>query len=628
MESGFTVTENGQERPIEYRDFCILLRSSNKYAPVYAENLRNAGIPTWAAVTGGFFAAAEVSLILAFLNVIDNPDQDIPLLSVLMSPVYGFTAEDMAQLRRGRGEETLYVSLLHAENERCVRVRDELTRFRALASTMPADSFINMLCTETGYENIVRAMPGGESRLANIRLLEKYAAEYEAYGYSGVSGFVRFAERLKKNRSDMESANVVSENANVVRIMSIHKSKGLEFPVCIIAGCGRKFVNDTDDLRMHPQLGVGMRLTDPETGVRRTTFIREAIGLATAESASAEELRVFYVAMTRAKEKLILLSTVKNIDTNLQKLAAQITEEETVPPYTVSNASGISEWLMLCALRHPNGNDLRRRIEADDDIILRTHYTPWDIRVVYSEPQILSDLPKAEAPAPVDEALKARIERDISFVYPYAAQTKLATKVAASALAAEQAETEATLSRPAFLSAKGLTPAERGTALHNFMQFADFSSASKDPEAELKRLIEQSYLTETQANAVDLTRVEKFFTGPLGQRVLHADRVYREQRFIVSIPAGLTDKTLSGEDAVQPMILQGAVDCMFEENGSLYILDFKTDRCYNKQELWERYGPQLTLYKEAMTRVMNKEVKDTVLYSFYMNASVYAPGKE
>ena len=208
------------------------------------------------------------------------------------------------------------------------------------------------------------------------------------------------------------------------------------------------------------------------------------------------------------------------------------------------------------------------------------------------------------------------------------AQTKLATKVAASALAAEQAETEATLSRPAFLSAKGLTPAERGTALHNFMQFADFSAASKDPEAELKRLIEQSYLTEAQANAVDLTRVEKFFTGPLGQRVLHADRVYKEQRFIVSIPAGLTDKTLSGEDAAQPMILQGAVDCMFEENGSLYILDFKTDRCYNKQELWERYGPQLTLYKEAMTRVMNNEVKDTVLYSFYMNAPVYAPGKE
>lgn len=259
---------------------------------------------------------------------------------------------------------------------------------------------------------------------------------------------------------------------------------------------------------------------------------------------------------------------------------------------------------------------------------MRVHYTPWDIRVVYSEPQILSDLPKAEAPAPVDEALKARIERDISFVYPYAAQTKLATKVAASALAAEQAETEATLSRPAFLSAKGLTPAERGTALHNFMQFADFFAASKDPKAELKRLIEQSYLTEAQANAVDLTRVEKFFTSPLGQRVLHADRVYKEQWFIVSIPAGLTDKTLSGEDAAQPMILQGAVDCMFEENGSLYILDFKTDRCYNKQELWERYGPQLTLYKEAMTRVMNKEVKDTVLYSFYMNAPVYAPGKE
>ena len=235
--------------------------------------------------------------------------------------------------------------------------------------------------------------------------------------------------------------------------------------------------------------------------------------------------------------------------------------------------------------------------------------------------------PEKEAPAPIDPALKARIEKDISFVYPFAAQTKLATKVSASALAAEQTETESTLSRPAFLSAKGLTPAERGTALHNFMQFADFKAASNDPEAERKRLVAQNYLTEAQANVIDLTRVEKFFAGPLGQRVLNADRIYKEQRFIVSIPAGLTDKNLSGEDATQPMILQGAVDCMFEENGSLYILDFKTDRCYNKQELWDRYGPQLMLYKEAMTRVMNKEVKDTVLYSFYMNAPVYAPGK-
>lgn len=627
MQSGFTVTENGAERPVTYKDFCVLLRSSNKYAPVYAENLRAAGIPAWAAVTGGFFAASEVATILSFLSVIDNPNQDIPLLAVLMSPVYGFTADDMAHLRAERGKESLYVSLLRAEDPRCVRVRDEIARYRVLASTIPSDAFITMLCTETGYENIVRAMPGGESRLANIRLLEKYAAEYEAYGYNGISGFVRFIDRLKKNRSDMESANVVSENADVVRIMSIHKSKGLEFPVCIVAGCGRRFVPEYDDMRLHPTLGLGIRLTDPETGARRTTLPREAIAIASADSAAAEELRIFYVAMTRAKEKLILLSTVKNFDTTLQKLSAQITQDERIPPYTVNSASSISEWLMLCALRHPDGGALRRRIGADDDCILRAHYTPWKIDTVYTAPSENAVEDTAVEPAPVDPALKARIERDLHFVYPYAAQTAMPTKVSASGLAAVQAERagETTLSRPAFLGAKGMTPAERGTALHDFMQFADFTAAAVSPETELRRLVDEKYLTPEQANAVELRRVRAFFSGALGRRVLKADKVYKEQRFIASVPAGLVDKALAPRDAALPVILQGAVDCMFEENGVLFIIDFKTDRCYDKNELWARYGTQLKLYGEAMARVFQKPVADCMLYSFWLNQPVYEP---
>ena len=630
MQSGFTVTENGAERPATYKDFCVLLRSSNQYAPIYAENLRAAGIPAWAAVTGGFFAASEVATILSFLSVIDNPNQDIPLLAVLMSPIYGFTADDMARLRQNRGAETLYVSLLRSESPRCVRVREEIARYRVLASTMPSDAFITMLCAETGFENLVRAMPGGESRLANIRLLEKYAAEYEAYGYNGISGFVRFIDRLKKNRSDMESANVVSENADVVRIMSIHKSKGLEFPVCIVAGCGRRFVPEYDDMRLHPTLGLGLRLTDPETGARRTTLPREAIAIASANSAAAEELRIFYVAMTRAKEKLILLSTVKNFDSTLQKLAAQITQDTRIPPYTVNSASSISEWLMLCALRHPNGETLRRRIGAEDDCILREHYTPWKIDTVYTAPPENTVQEAVEAPAPVDPALKARIERELHFVYPYAAQTAMPTKVSASGLAAVQAQRagETTLSRPAFLGAKGMTPAERGTALHDFMQFCDFTAAAIDPETELRRLVEEKYLTPEQAEAVELRRVRAFFSGSLGRRVLKADKVYKEQRFISSVPAGLVDPSLAPRDAALPVILQGAVDCMFEEDGALFIIDFKTDRCYDKNELWARYGTQLKLYGEAMARVFRKPVAACMLYSFWLNEPVYEPKEE
>ncbi|MBQ2667189.1 MAG: helicase-exonuclease AddAB subunit AddA [Clostridia bacterium] len=629
MDSGFTVSDRDGERPVTYRDFCILLRSANQHAPVYAENLRALGIPAWAAVSGGFFAAGEVATVLSMLSVIDNPNQDIPLLAVMMSPIYGFTPEDMAKLRAERGEESLYVSLLRSEDPRCLRLREEIARYRILASTMPSDAFITMLCTETGFEDIVRSMPDGESRLANIRLLEKYAAEYESNGYNGISGFVRFIERLKKNRSDMESANVVSENADVVRIMSIHKSKGLEFPVCIVAGCGRRFVQDRDDMRLHPKLGLGIRLTDPETGIRYTTLPREAISIALSDSDAAEELRVFYVAMTRAREKLILLSTVKHLDSDLQRLSAQITHEERIAPYTVNSVTSISQWLMLCALRHPDGEVLRSRIGADSDCILRAHFTPWQIAVRYPAPHAEETKDDAVQPAPVDKKLKARIEEKLRFVYPYAVQTEMPTKVSASGLAAVQAqrEGETTLSRPAFLGAKGMTPAERGTALHDFMQFADFAAAAVAPETELERLVREHFLTAEQAGVVDRRRVRAFFLSPLGRRILKADRVWKEQRFIADIPSGLVNRELCGEDAALPVLLQGAVDCMFEENGSLYIVDFKTDRCYDKAELWGRYGTQLKLYSEAMAQVTGKPVAACMLYSFWLNDTVEDPEK-
>lgn len=626
---GFTVTENGEERPARYRDFCILLRSSNKYAPVYAEELRTLGVPAWAAVTGGFFAAGEVALLLAFLSVIDNPNQDIPLLAVLMSPVYGFTADDLAILRQERGRESLYVSLLRSEDPRVKRVLEELQRWRVLASTMAADVFITQLSEQTGFENIVRAMPGGESRLANLRLLQKYAAEYESYGAGGVSGFVRFVERLKRSRSDMEAANVVSENADVVRIMSIHKSKGLQFPICIVAGCGRKFVPEYDDLRLHPTLGLGMRLTDPATRARRTTLPREAIAIAAADSAAAEELRIFYVAMTRAKEKLILLSTVRKLDSALERLAAQITPEEKLAPYVVNSVSSISEWLMLCALRHPDGREIRRRIGMDEEGVIRAHYTLWQIETVYMEPEEKA-VAVEESPAPVDEVFKARVEAALAFEYPFAAKTQMPTKVSASGLAAVQSKEAGvhTLSRPAFLGAKGMTPAERGTALHDFMQFCVPETAASDPEKELARLTQEKFLTAEQAGAVDLRRVRAFFAGPLGQRVLKADKVSREQRFIAPIPARLIDSSLKGADAEVPVLLQGAVDCMIEENGVLTIIDFKTDRIADKAELWARYGTQLELYAEAMERVFAKPVGGCMLYSFYLSEPVYPPKKK
>ncbi len=660
VESGFTVTENGRERPLSYGDFCILIRSANQHAQAYAVELQKLGIPAKASVTGGFFSAAEIGVMLSFLQVIDNPNQDIPLLAVLMSPIYGFSPDDTARLREKRKEESIYVSLLRSAKgeERCAKLLRELREYRSLAATMPSDAFLTYLYEKTGYPDMVLAMEDGGDRIQNLRLLQAYAREYEDSGYHGISGFVRFLDKLRRNDSDLQAAEAPPEQRNAVSIMSIHKSKGLEFPVCIVAGCGRNFVSDQRaDVLLHPELGLGVKLRDPKRSARFTTTAREAISLETARSAAAEELRVLYVAMTRAKEKLILVGSGEAMEKKLERLAAEVTPEG-ISPYTVRKAKNAAEWLLLCALCHPDGQELRSRAEAAFGIVCREDYSPWRITLEEYEPLPGKEVPEEEAePAAPDEDLYRQLKREIEFSYPQEASLGIPVKVAASKLAAEQGgRRELTLSRPAWMGEKGMTPAERGIALHEFMQFADFQAVLEDPQAELRRLVDCAYLTPAargrarqdirpcaaspagladppaarprlvhcaylppeQADAVEVERAKAFLKNDLGRRVLASEEVQRERRFTAMIPASLAepDRKAGAEEEV---VLQGAVDCTFTEGGKLHIIDFKTDRVKTMEELWERYATQLHLYAAAMERVSGMEVGELFLYSTHLN---------
>lgn len=621
MAAGFTVQENGAERPARYGDFCILLRSANSYAHAYAEGLQRAGVPARASVSGGFFEAREVGAVLSFLRVIDNPNQDIPLLSVLMSPVYGFTPDDMLALRKNNTKSPLYTLLLQAggDDPRYERFLRDLTQYRAACATMPSDEFIQFLYLKTGYPDMVLAMPDGENRLANLRLLQKQAHDYEASGYNGISGFIRFIDKLSRNRSDMKSAEIVESHENCVQIMSIHKSKGLEFPVCFVAGCGRGKNTGREEILFHPELGLGIRLADTAAGVRYTTMAREAIALDNTRRESAEEMRILYVAMTRAKEKLILVGTPRNAGALIEKCAAQVTAEG-IAPYTIQTAGSFAEWLVLCALRHPDAAYLRSSTEADADIILRQHYTPWEIRVL-PPAELSADIPEPPPAEPEpDAALEEHLRRVCSFVYPHAALTEIPSKAAASALAAKEQESAEglTLSRPGWLFEKRLTPAEKGIALHSYMQFADFHSAAADPETELSRLVRQGYITAEQAAAVDLSRVSSFFAAPLGQRILRSPLVEKERRFTVEIPASEAGFAVPSA----PVILQGALDCTFVEEGLLHIVDFKTDRIQNVRELSGRYAVQLRLYRQAMEQISEIPVGECWIYSMYRSKAV------
>ncbi|MCI8497244.1 MAG: helicase-exonuclease AddAB subunit AddA, partial [Clostridiales bacterium] len=468
---GALITDHGTQRPVRWRDFCILLRNPGGHAQNYVTALSEMGIPAWADVKGGFFGTVEVSWMLSFLRVIDNPVQDVPLCSVLMSPLFGFTPDDMAAVRLTQKGVPLYTALVkkaEAGDEKCAAFLETVGRFRSLAAVLPADRLIGRIYEETGCLAMVQTMEGGELRRENLRLLLEYARKYESAGHKGLSGFIRFIDRLQEKKSDLTPASALTESADVVRVMSIHRSKGLEFPVCILAGLGQKF-NKSDlytPLLLHPQLGAGMMRLGEE-GQRFTTLPREAIALELERGTLSEEMRVLYVAMTRAKEKLVMVMGLKNPEKVLTGLAGGLAADENPGAFTLRRASGFSDWLLTCALRHPDGGPLRELAGAAQ---LQTLPCDGAWEVCVHKPGAEEENCEKEAlqSAPADEAFLRVMKERLNWRYPHEDVHGIPAKVTVTELLRlkEQDEIPQELPRPAFLDGQGMTAAQRGTALH------------------------------------------------------------------------------------------------------------------------------------------------------------------
>ncbi len=617
ISSGFTVKdkESGVERPAVFSDFAVLLRSANSYAHDYAEILANNEIPARADISGGFFDAQEIRLMLALLRIIDNPNQDIALLAVLLSPIYGFTPDDLAALRMNNRHEPLYISVLRKADEdaRYKKILSDLEEYRNFAATMPSDAFISMLYTRTGYADIVLAMEEGDNRLTNLRVLQRFAKDYESSGYNGISGFVRYIEKMKQNSPNMDISTDRAEK-NCVRVMSAHKSKGLEFPVCIIAGCGRKAANNTDSVLLNQDLGMGIRIRDNRLGARFTTMPREAIKLANDEKEAAEELRVLYVAMTRAREKLIMLGTAANPESEIMNASADASANASIAPYAVKKAKSFLQLLLLSALRHPSGETLREIAGNPDGVVYEEHFTPWKIEIVDQEAVQAEAKREYMTEIKPDYNLIAEIKKRADFIYPFENLTLIPSKVTASGIVSKErgAASEILLKRPSWLGVKGFSPAERGTALHEFMQYADFKKAAANPAAELERLLSAGFITEEQGEIIDLDKVKRFFSSELGSRVLSSPDVQKERRFTVEVSAR---DVIEEADSEEKIILQGAADCTFVENGKINIIDFKTDNVSSAEELLPIYKTQLALYAMAMEKTSGYEVGDCFIYS-------------
>ncbi len=625
MSDGTTFTDSGVQRKAKYKDFCVLLRSVKRSAKEFADEFTARGIPFSCETEENFLASPEIMFLTSLLKIIDNPVDDIPLTAVMLSPVFGFTPDDLALMRIANKKTSVYHCVVNSAengNEKAASFLEKIKDMRLVACTVSAGELVRRLIEETGYGAIVGAMKDSSKRRANLNSFIDLANRYESTGRKGVSGFLRHLDSVAKSGNDIRSSSSDSENADCVKIMTIHKSKGLEFPVCFLGATEKLYGNlsTADDLLISPTGGIGLKTSNGKAKFDSLTRIAAVLEIKKAER--SEELRILYVALTRPKEKLVILASGKDWNKGLSKIAANIRKEKLIDPFKVIGFSSYSDCLLSALIRHPDAHALRNAAAADSSIVLdcdiplKTQIVKWN----GEETETFSDIPDAKP----DENTVKKISERLSYVYPYSSLDGVIAKRIASKSDDEEIGGEYFASRkPSFVGKDNLTPAQRGTATHRFMQYADYEKAGKNVADELDRLVTEGMLTEAEASVVDKKAIAEFFSGSLAKRILSAEKVYKEYAFTACIPLREMEPEIPENEAEnESIVIEGVVDCAFIENGSLIIVDFKTDRANSGEELAEKYKDQLGIYCRCLSEVLDIPVKEAIIYSFRLGKSI------
>jgi len=636
IEDKFPVTDKDSPdpRPARPGDFCVLLRSPKGRLQAYVKATEAQGLPVWAQSADGFLNLREVSMILSLLEALDSPLLDIPLAAALASPLFGFSDTDLAAIRLAGRNIPFYRALLAAsrdDGELAGRCRDFLELFRRLrarAAVLPADKLLLEIYALTDALAAAKAMPMGENRRANLLLLVEYASAYHEMGYKQLSGFVGFLSRLRERGGDLAPAALTGEGSGAVRIMSVHRSKGLEFPIVFLSDTAKRF--NLGDLHqstgLHSKYGFACLRRDPNTMIQFPTIPLQAIRLESRRLILSEELRILYVALTRAREKLIVTACPKgNLSKKLERLSGELSDGR-LSPRAVEDAASCADWLMMALLRHPNASALRR-LGSCDDLQLVSDLSPWQAEIIkHPHKEGAEEMGKAKAKtraAPPDPTILALLGERFSWQYPFQNHTRIPSKLAVSAIGKkESAGLNHFRARPRFMGERTLSAAERGSALHKFMQFSDYRRAREDISAEAQRMAELGFLSRAEAESLDLACLHSFFHSPLAKRIFEADTVMRELRFLGQCGAGLLGDYVSGMDRQSKIALQGVADCVFLENGGAVILDYKTDHVKTPQELVARYSLQMRLYRQILSQALPVPIRECLIYSFALEQAL------
>ena len=633
--------ETREYRRVQYRDIVILTRSIRGWAEVFSSVLGEEGIPAYSVSREGYFETYEVSVLLDYLKILDNARQDLPLAAVLTSVFGGLNTRELAEIRIAYPNVPFYEAAAmcaesDAAEDACMeelrgklrRFYDQVRYFREKVPYTPIHELLEEIIDKTGYGLYIAAMPGGAQRMANVEMLTERAAAFEGTSYKGLFNFVRYIAQLKKYDVDYGEAGIMDEQADTVRIMSIHKSKGLEFPIVFVAGMGKKF--NTQDTKgsvlLHPDWGAGVDLIDLKRRTKTPTFLKKMIREETALENLAEEMRILYVALTRAKEKLIMTG------------AAKITEDGAVSDISsVFRAEGAKcylDWVLPCILSDETGK-VKQESPVEVSVFGAEDLTPQqeEVQAEVMAEDVLRNWDDSQVYEP---ELRERLDAQIDYVYPFEDEGKMKLKFTVSELkkwaslaeeAGEEMYEEPVVVPliPEFLKEEEiLTGAPRGSAYHKLLELLDFT-VDYDVEnltAAVQQLRQEGRLTDEMAECIRPKDILRFLGCRSGRRMADAARngkLYKEQPFVLSVDASeIYPEDCSGEK----ILVQGIIDVYFEEPDGLVVLDYKTDKVRTGNELKEKYHAQLDYYAQALEQLMEKPVKEKIIYSFTLGEEI------
>lgn len=638
-----------EKRDIKYKDIVILLRSTKEPAPIFEKEILNLGMPVFSDSSSEYLESIEIQTIMNLLKTIDNPLQEIPLVAVMRSVIGGFTDNELVQIRLSDKYDNFYNTILKAKKDVDANLRNKIDRFlnnlemwRKEQEYLSLDELIWKIYNDTGYYNYVGLMTNGELRQANLKMLFERAKQCESISFKGLFNFINYIEKIKTSSKDMDSAKVIGENDDVIRIMSIHKSKGLEFPVVFLSGTGKQFnMQDLNNkILLHPEIGIGVKYIDYDRQIEYDTLSKQAIKNQIMLETLSEEMRVLYVALTRAKEKLII--TGYSTAEKQKELDEVIYKYDKLNHILLKKYKSYLDWIKLVYLYNQEEMKKLATIQMYDKNEVLKMCQKKEKEQENTSTQILNKLTEVV----IDKDEQEKIVKVLEYEYPNKISTIIPTKTSVTEIKkmkedtddknyteqsqnglAEEIKTKMTLNVPKFLQTDEdikITNAEKGTLIHLCMQKLDLTKATytlDDVKELVAKLEAKKIITSKEAEAININKVYQFTKSKIWNEMLQAKEVQREKPFYINIPA----KEVYGKDIDEKLLVQGIIDLYYvSQNDELVLVDFKTDYVENRNEqiLIDKYSTQLDLYKRALESALGRKVDKVYIYSTYLEKEV------